>query len=70
MTKTAYFQMLGFDLTKAIPFQKGVRVRCSQCEAMVINGLATHERGCPNQKHECKGCNAIIDYKGYCSDCQ
>ena len=24
------------------------RVRCSQCEALVINGIATHERGCPN----------------------
>lgn len=27
------------------------RVRCSQCEALVINGIACHETGCPNQKH-------------------
>lgn len=26
----------------------GVRVRCSQCEALTINGIACHETGCPN----------------------
>ena len=25
------------------------KVACSQCQAMVINGTACHERGCPNQ---------------------
>lgn len=25
-----------------------VRVKCSQCDALVINGLACHETGCPN----------------------
>lgn len=25
-----------------------LRVRCSQCQVMVINGLACHETGCPN----------------------
>ena len=29
-------------------FTRAVRVRCSQCEAAVINGLACHETGCPN----------------------
>jgi hypothetical protein len=29
-------------------FSKAVRVRCSQCEALVINGLACHETRCPN----------------------
>jgi|HubBroStandDraft_4_1064222.scaffolds.fasta_scaffold132054_1 hypothetical protein len=28
------------------------RVRCSCCEALVINGMATHERGCPNVVRE------------------
>lgn len=28
----------------------GVTVRCSQCEALVVNGTATHEHGCPNHK--------------------
>lgn len=38
----------GFDLSAAIPFEKGYRVRCSQCEALVINGIPCHERGCPH----------------------
>ncbi len=25
-----------------------VRVRCSQCDALVINGTPCHETGCPN----------------------
>ena len=29
-------------------FSKAVRVRCSQCEALCINGVATHETGCRN----------------------
>jgi NAD-dependent SIR2 family protein deacetylase len=27
-----------------------VKVQCSQCQASVINGVACHERGCPNEK--------------------
>jgi hypothetical protein len=48
----------------------GRHVKCSQCQAMVINGHACHETGCPNATHECSGCNAIIskDTK-YCQDC-
>lgn len=29
------------------------KVKCSQCEATAINGLACHEHGCPN--HPAKG---------------
>lgn len=29
---------------------KSVRVKCSQCAALVLNGVACHERGCPNNK--------------------
>lgn len=37
----------GFD--KSYVREDGtIRVRCSQCEALVINGLACHETGCPN----------------------
>lgn len=25
-----------------------VKVRCSQCQALVINGFSCHETGCPN----------------------
>lgn len=39
-------RQLGFDETKRSG--QGYRVRCSQCQAMVINGVPTHERGCPN----------------------
>lgn len=27
---------------------KRYQVRCDSCEASVINGVACHERGCPN----------------------
>ncbi len=38
----------GFDESYAVPFERAWKVRCSQCEALVINGYATHETGCPN----------------------
>ncbi len=47
-----------------------IRVSCSQCEALVINGIACHETGCPNATHECKGCNEQIPIRQtYCQDC-
>ncbi len=68
--KLAYFLAKGFDLTKHVAFTKNFRVKCSQCEALVINGVACHETGCPNAKHECRGCNAIIPAnQKYCGDC-
>lgn len=33
-----------------------VHVSCSQCEALCICGIATHERGCPNTPHDCQEC--------------
>lgn len=48
----------GFDRSERIGrddsgrFCKGVRVRCSQCEALVINGMACHETGCRNTPRE------------------
>lgn len=39
-------QVQGFDRAYLAGFH--VKVGCSQCEAFAINGLATHERGCPN----------------------
>ena len=29
-----------------------IHVHCSQCEALVINGVACHERGCPNEPRD------------------
>jgi hypothetical protein len=40
----------GFD--KCSARADGVRVGCSQCEAIVIQGMATHETGCPNMVRE------------------
>jgi hypothetical protein len=39
---------LGFDGTRS--FRSGaVRPGCSQCQALVIQGAACHETGCPNR---------------------
>lgn len=54
----------GFDLSS------GSIVRCSQCAAVCVNGIPVHERGCPNEKHECRGCNALVPRNvRYCEDC-
>ena len=48
-----------------------VRLACSQCEALVINGIATHETGCPNATHECNGCNTRVPQnQRYCANCE
>jgi hypothetical protein len=61
----------GFDLSTQKPFSKAVSIGCSQCAALVINGFPCHETGCPNERHECKGCNATVERRNsYCSDCQ
>src|SRR5438128_1305901 len=61
----------GFDETyKIAGVNQGYRVKCSQCEVLMINGIATHETGCPNQKHECGGCNQLVAMnQRYCNDC-
>lgn len=61
----------GFDTSYHIPFTNQFRVKCSQCEAAAINGVACHEHSCPNQTHECMGCGNTVQYKGsYCADCR
>ena len=39
----------GFDKSTTLDGSYA-RVGCSQCEALVINGTACHEHGCPNKK--------------------
>lgn len=39
---------LGFDLTTYNRSTGYYKVRCSQCEAVVINGTPCHEFCCPN----------------------
>ena len=47
-----------------------IRPKCSQCEALVINGIAAHETGCSNARHACAGCDAMIPTRQrYCEDC-
>lgn len=42
----------GFDLSYYDRQSGYHRVRCSQCQALVINGYPTHETGCPNSRKE------------------
>lgn len=42
----------GFDQSEYDRSSGHTRVKCSQCQALVINGIATHERGCPNDKKD------------------
>lgn len=63
-------KLLGFDNSRHVPFTKEYRVWCSQCRSLVINGYPTHEKGCPNAMHECRGCNEIIPMnQKYCETC-
>lgn len=46
-------ERFGFDQTKVGRSDNGTpyaRVKCSQCEALVINGTACHEPGCLNAR--------------------
>jgi hypothetical protein len=45
-------ETLGFDLTEYDFHEGHYHVRCSRCQAVVINGVPCHERGCPNQPTE------------------
>jgi hypothetical protein len=57
MTTTQRYDALidaGFDRSRCEErdefgrFSKAIYVRCSQCEALCINGVPCHEIGCPN----------------------
>lgn len=47
-----------------------LRARCSQCEALTIQGVPCHETGCPHETHECEECRAPVP-KGHriCQGC-
>ena len=47
-----------------------VHIGCSQCEALVICGIATHETGCPNRMFECAECGGPTPNRSkLCEDC-
>lgn len=65
---------LGFDQSSMSDddsdYLPRIHVKCSQCEALCINGVPTHEHGCPNTMHECLYCDTLIS-KGQriCESC-
>jgi len=62
---------LGFDQAQHVPFTSRYHVHCSQCEAVVINGVPCHETGCPQAVHECHGCSTLVPARvRYCDDCR
>ena len=68
--KTIANQLLSEGFDKSHIRSDIVHVGCSQCETIIICGVATHERGCPNARHECRGCNKMIPMMQiYCEDC-
>lgn len=48
-SKVEKLRRQGFDLSEYNPSEQTWSVRCSQCEAIVINNIPTHETGCPNR---------------------
>jgi hypothetical protein len=50
VSHVARLRARGFDLSRYDPRDQTWSVRCSGCEALVINGHPCHERGCPNEK--------------------
>jgi len=49
----------GFDKSTKLPFATSAHVGCSQCEALVINGVPCHEHGCPNKPPVCRECGGL-----------
>lgn len=58
---------------------KAARIRCTQCEALMINGIFCHELGCPNtrarydestgdwiKQYECFTCGCMADVDSNC----
>jgi hypothetical protein len=53
LAKTAQnLRSQGFDKILIERKERSIRVSCSQCEALVINGVACHETGCPNARKD------------------
>lgn len=47
---TAWLKRRGFDKSYYDRSARVLRVHCSECEALVIQGVPCHERHCPNKK--------------------
>jgi hypothetical protein len=67
MSLTASLIRRGFDKSHPIPFERGARVGCSQCQALCINGVACHEHGCPNIVPTCRECGNLDPTRTCCT---
>lgn len=68
--RTMHLEGLGFTVTPVFRRPNLLAVSCTQCQALVINGIATHESGCQNARHECAGCSAWVPVRvKYCPEC-
>lgn len=65
-------ELLALGFNNTVPSgRRQLRIACSQCEVMVINGTLCHETGCPNATHPCSECDApTTNRRGLCDDCQ
>lgn len=63
-------QLIGLGFDRSYEDDEGLHMRCSQCEALAIQGVPCHEHGCPHQTHECEECDTQIP-KGHrlCESC-
>ena len=60
----------GFDNSR-VSGAHTVRIGCTACDAIAIQGVACHESGCPNAQKECAGCNELVPMRvKYCEDCR
>lgn len=60
----------GFDRSRCL-FGNYLRLRCSQCEAVFLNGVPCHEFGCPNATGECTECGGIVPkHIRMCDECR
>jgi len=48
-------RQLGFDETAYDRTTKYYTPKCSSCQAVVVNGTACHEQGCPNARRPTDG---------------
>jgi rRNA maturation endonuclease Nob1 len=72
VSRLAQLRALGFEGSSYNPATRQWQVRCDSCEALVINGIPTHELRCPKQTHECRWCGSTTPPgESYCDEsCQ
>jgi hypothetical protein len=42
----------GFTVRRSTENPRYLEVTCDQCCSVVVNGVAVHERGCPNERRK------------------